>query len=149
MSGIRSITRRGTGATFPAGPASAPIYVTSSGATGSVNALLIVPAGTGSTEIAVGLAATASGFRFAAGTGTLASGVVVVATGLSTVLSFTTTMSSTGATATGATEVETVYVDSITTGAVTVAGAYHSGTAAVMVPSTASSNVFYWLAFGT
>ena len=143
MSGIRSITRAATvkGTAHPAG---APIYVDSDD-----DALKIIPAGTGSTERAVGIAMTTSGFRFAAGTGTLASGVVVVATGLATVLSFTTTMSSTGATATGATEVETVYVDSITTGAVTVAGAYHSGTAAVMVPSTASSNVFYWLAFGT
>ena len=143
MSGIRSLYRGPTVKGY-ATSGSVPLYVDSDD-----DAIKHIPAGSGTTERTLGVAMTASGFRFAAGTGTLTSGVVVVATGLATVLSFTTTMSSTGATATGATEAETVYVDSITTGAVTVASAYHSGTAAVMVPSTASSNVFYWLAVGT
>ena len=149
MSGIRSITRRGTGATFPAGPASAPIYVTSSGATGSVNALLIVPAGTGATEIAVNLAATASGFRTAVGTGTLVTGTVVVATGLSTVLGFVGTVYGATGFATGATEVDRIIVGSITTGAVTVTGAFSSFATGASTLSASGTATFYWLAFGT
>ena len=123
---------------------SAPIYVDSDD-----DALKYIPAGTGSTERAVAVSLSTSGFRFTAGTGTCVSGTVVVATGLATVLGFVATLEGTGATATGATEIDTLFVSSITTGAVTVAGSYHSATAAVQVVSTASSSTFRWFALGT
>jgi hypothetical protein len=143
MSGIRSITRRGAIAGYPTA-ASAPIYVNSTD-----NSLRLIPNATGSTELVVALAATSSGFRTAVGTGTLVSGTVVVATGLTTVLGWTASLSGTGATAAGATEVDTLFVSSITTGAVTVAGSYHSGTTAVQAVSVSGTASFYWLAFGT
>ena len=141
----RSITRRPT---LPGGyvatSGAAPIFVDSDD-----NSLQIVPAGSGSTAVVIGLSASTSGFRSAAGTGVLVTGAVTVATGLSTVLSFQTTLAGTGATATGATEVDTLLVSSITTGAVVVQGAYHSGTAAVQVASVSGTATFYWLALGT
>ena len=139
----RSINRNATVRGY-AMPTTAPIYVDSDD-----NALKIIPAGTGTTELAVCLAATASGFRFAAGTGALVAGTLVVATGLSTVLAFAPVLSGTGASASGVTEVDTLVVASITTGAVTVNGAYHSGTAAVQVQSVSGTSTFYWIAVGT
>lgn len=91
---------------------------------------------------------SASGPRYAAGSGTLVSGTVAIATGLNSVASFTATLVGTGATATGATEVERLVVASITTGSVTVNGSYHSGTAAVCVQSVSGTASFYWSAFG-
>lgn len=91
---------------------------------------------------------TGSG-KFSAGTGTLVTGTIVIATGLTLCTSFTATMIGTGATATGAAEVERVTVASITTGAVSVVGSYHSATAAVMVPSASGTGSFYWQAYGT
>ena len=139
----RSINRNATVRGY-AMPTTAPIYVDSDD-----NALKIIPAGTGTTELAVCLAATASGFRFAAGTGTLVTGAVVVATGLTTVLACTTTQYGATGFATGATEVHTTFVKSITTGAVTVGGifnAFVTGAATVSVSGTAT---FYWIAVGT
>ena len=139
----RSVRRAATVAGY-AIPTAAPLYVDSDD-----NALKIIPAGTGTTELAVGLAATASGFRFAVGTGSLVTGALVVATGLTSIIAFTATLSGTGASATGATEVDTLVVASITTGAVTVNGAYHSGTSAVQVQSVSGTATFYWIAVGT
>ena len=139
----RSITRAATVQGY-ALPANAPIYVDSDD-----NALKIIPAGTGTTELAIGLAASASGFRFAGGSGALITGALTVATGLTTVRSFVATLSGTGATATGASEVDTLLVSSITTGSVVVQGSYHSGTAAVQVASVSGTATFYWLAIGT
>ena len=139
----RSITRAATIQGY-AIPANAPLYVDSDD-----NALKIIPAGTGSTELAVVLAATASGFRVAAGTGTLVTGAVVVATGLTTVLACATAQYGATGFATGATEVHTTFVKSITTGAVTVGGIFNSfatGAATVSVSGTAT---FYWIAIGT
>lgn len=87
--------------------------------------------------------------KVAYGTGTFVSGTVVVATGLTLCTAFTATLIGTGATATGATEIERVVVASITTGAVTCNGSYHSGTAAVMVQSVSGTAAFYYTAFGT
>lgn len=143
MSGIRSIHRNPTVKGI-ATSASAPFYVDSDD-----NAVKVIPAGTGTTELAFMLAATASGFRVAGGSQALVSGAATVATGLSTVLSFQATLAGTGATATGVTEVDTVLVNSITTGSVVVQGAYHSGTSAVQVPSVSGTATFYWLALGT
>lgn len=91
----------------------------------------------------------ATAYKIANGTGTLVSGTVVVATGLATVASFVASMIGTGATATGATEAERIVVVSITTGAVTVNGSYHSATAAVMVQSVSGTAAFHWIAIGT
>lgn len=143
MSGIRSLHRNPTVKGI-ATSASAPIYVDSDD-----NAVKVIPAGTGTTEVVLGMAASASGFRSAAGTGTLVSGAVTIATGLTSVLSFQMTLIGTGASATGASEVDTLLVSSITTGAVAVVGAYHSGTAAVQVQSVSGTAAFYWLALGT
>ena|ERR1019366_3275623 len=87
--------------------------------------------------------------KISAGTGTFVSGTVVVATGLTLCTSFIATLIGTGATATGATEIERVVVASITTGAVTCNGAYHSGTAAVQVQSVSGTAAFYYIAYGT
>ena len=143
MSGIRSITRRPT-IVGPATPTSAPCYVSS-----GTNAFTLIPAGTGTTEITLNHAATASGFRTAVGTGTLVSGTVVVATGLTSVLGFVGTVYGATGFATGATEVSRIIVGSITTGAVTVTGAYNSYTTGADTLSAAGSATFYWLAFGT
>lgn len=92
---------------------------------------------------------SSSGPRFAAGTATLVSGAVVVATGLNTVTSFTATLKTATGFSTGATEVSNFTVVSIATGAVTVNGlfnAFATGAATVSVSGTATFN---WLAFGT
>ena len=143
MSGIRSITRR---AALPgyATDGSAPIYVDSDD-----NALKHVPAGTGTTERVLGVAMTASGFRYAVGTGTLVTGSVIVATGLATVLAFNATVYGATGFATGATEVDRIIVGSITTGAVTVTGAFNSFATGAATLSASGTATFYWLAFGT
>ena len=142
---IRSIVRRSAVAgALNATRNTAPVYVDSDD-----DALKYIPAGTGSTERAFGVSLSTSGFRMAAGTGTLASGTVVVATGLATVLGFTGILSGTGATASGATEVDSVVVASITTGAVTVNGQYHAAEAATGVQSVSGTSAFYWFAVGT
>lgn len=87
--------------------------------------------------------------KLAFGTGAFVSGTVVVATGLTLCSTFIATLIGTGATATGATEIERAVVASITTGAVTVNGSYHSGTAAVCVQSVSGTASFHWLAYGT
>ena len=143
MSGIRSITRN-TVVRGPAHPASAPIYVDSDD-----NAVKIIPAGTGTTELAFNLAATASGFRTAVGTGTLVTGSVVVTTGLTSVLGFVASVYGATGFATGATEVNKIIVGSITTGAVTVTGAFNSFVTGAATLSASGTATFYWLAFGT
>ena len=121
----------------------APIYINSSD-----NLPHIIPIGSGTAEVVIPVATSTSGARFAAGTGTLVSGTVIVATGLTSVLSFAASLSGTGAAATGATEVTELFVASITTGAVTVNGSYHSATAAVNVQSVSGTSAFYWVAVG-
>lgn len=145
MSGIRSLTRRPTVLGY-ATAASAPIYVDSDD-----NAVKIIPAGTGSSELVFALASASSGFRTAAGVATLVTGSVIVATGLSTVLAFTATVKNTGATgfATGATEVNNIIVNSITTGAVTVNGVFNQFTTGNATISVSGTTPFYWLAIGT
>ena len=91
---------------------------------------------------------TAASYRVAAGTGTLVTGAVIIATGLNTVQSFTASLSRSTGAATGATEVNTLYIGSITTGAVTVTGAYAAATGVTIV-SASGTSVFYWIAFGT
>ena len=92
---------------------------------------------------------TAASYRVAAGTGTLVTGSVVVATGLNTVLAFTASVSRSTGYATGATEVNIINVGSITTGAVTCTGAYNSYTTGAATLSASGTSVFYWIAFGT
>lgn len=139
---VRGIARRATAVGYAHGT-NAPIYVDSDD-----NAVKIIPAGTGSTEVVVGMAASASGFRFAAGTGALVTGTLVVATGLTSVLAFSTSLSGTGAGATGATETVTIRVSSITTGAVSVVGSYQGATGTSIV-SASGAETFYWIAIGT
>ena len=124
-------------------PTNSPLYINSTD-----NLPHIIPIGSGTAEVVVPTTIATSGARFAAGTGTLVSGTVVVATGLTSVLSFIPILNGTGATASGATEVDTLVVASITTGAVTVNGAYHSATAAIQVQSVSGTASFYWLAVG-
>ena len=143
MSGIRSIRRAATIVGY-ATPASAPLYVDLDD-----NAVKIVPAGTGTTELAFNLAATASGFRTAVGTGTLVSGTVVVATGLTSVLGFVATVYGATGFATGATEVSRIIAGTITTGSVVVTGAFNSYTTGADTLSASGTATFYWLAFGT
>lgn len=95
------------------------------------------------------LATSGAGPKFAAGTGTLVSGTVVIATGLTTVTAFSCLLNSTGNTAAGATESESVKVTSITTGAVTVGNLFHSATASVSVSGASGTASFYWIALGT
>lgn len=134
---------RGASVKGYATPTNAPAYVSSGD-----NLIHLIPIGSGTSEVIVPVAVSTSGARFAAGTGTLVSGTVIVATGLASVLSFQASLIGTGAAATGATEVERLVVASITTGAVTVNGAYHSGTAAVSVQSVSGTAAFYWTAVG-
>ena len=142
MSGIRSIYRGPTVKGY-ATSGSVPLYVDSDD-----NAIKHIPAGSGTTERVVGIAMSASGFRFAAGTGALVTGTLVVATGLATVLSFAAALSGTGNGASGATETVTIRVSSITTGAVSVVGSYQGATGTSIV-SAAGEETFYWLAVGT
>ena len=143
MSGIRSITRRAAVIGY-ANAATAPIYVDSDD-----DALKHIPAGTGTTERVLGVAMTASGFRYAVGTGTLVSGTVAVATGLATVLAFNATVYGATGFATGATEVSRIIVGTITTGSVVVTGAFNSYTTGADTLSASGTATFYWLAFGT
>lgn len=140
---IRSIARRGTVVGY-ANPSSAPIYVAS-----GTNVPYIIPAGSGTTELPLLLGPSTSGVRLAAGTGTLVTGTLIVATGLSTVLGFVANLVQTGATSSGAAEAESISVVSITTGAVSVVGRYHSATAAISLQSASGTAQFYWLALGT
>ena len=110
-------------------------------------------AGQNASDVSDDLVSTpsSSGPRVAAGTGTLVTGAVVVATGLATVTAFTASVKepATGTYTTGANEVHSINVKSITTGAVSVDGVFNSlatGAATVSVSGTAT---FYWIAFGT
>lgn len=125
-------------------PTNAPIYVDSDD-----NALKIIPAGSGSTELVVMLAAAASGFRMAAGTGTLVTGSAVVNTGLTSVLAFAGAVSGATGFASGATEVDAVFPSSITTGAVTVKGLFNSFVTGARTISASGTATFTWIAVGT
>lgn len=138
MSGIRSITRRATPVGF-ATAASAPLRVDSAD-----NTVKLIPIGSGTTEISLAAAISASGARVAAGISTLASGVATIATGLTSVLSFQTTVLATGF-ATGATEATTVVVTGApATGAVACVGYRLFTTTA----SASGTGQFYWVAVG-
>ena len=143
MSGIRSIYRGPTIKGY-ATSGSAPLYIDSDD-----NAAKTIPIGSGTTEVVFNLAATSSGFRTAVGTGTLVTGSVVVATGLTSVLGFTATVYGATGFATGATEVDRIIVGSITTGAVTVTGAFNSFATGAATLSASGTATFYWIAFGT
>ena len=87
-------------------------------------------------------------FRFAAGSGALVTGSLVVTTGLNSVTAFTCSLNSSGDTATGATDAEQVRVTAITTGAVTVGKLTHSATAAIALATASGTASFYWIAIG-
>lgn len=88
-------------------------------------------------------------YRLAAGTGTLVTGTIAVATGLNAVTAFTASLNSSGDTATGASEVTSLRVNTIVTGSVTVAGLYHSATTNIDIASASGTSNFYWIAVGT
>ena len=92
---------------------------------------------------------TGTGWRVAMGTGALASGTVAVATGLSTVLSFTADVSRTTTATTGAAEVNQIWIGAITTGSVVVTGAFNSFVTGAATVSASGTSSFYWLAVGT
>lgn len=137
----RGASQRGYGT-----PTNAPLRVDSTS-----NLVMVNPNGVSSgasnVELPLAFGLTVSGARMAAGTGTLVSGAVVIATGLTSVLGFSANLSSTGTTATGATEVCFLFVSSITTGAVTVQGAYQTS-ADFTQASVSGTGVFYWTAIG-
>lgn len=143
MSGVRSLVRTPTVRGY-ATSGSAPIYVDSDD-----NAVKLIPAGTGTTELAFNLAATSSGFRTAAGTGTLVTGTATIATGLTSVLAFTASVYGATGFATGATEVDEIIVRTITTGSVVVTGAFNSFVTGAKTLSASGTATFYWIAFGT
>mgnify|MGYP001607975796 CR=1 FL=1 len=92
---------------------------------------------------------TVGGYRFAAGTGTLVSGTVAVATGLNTVVGFSANVNRSTGVATGVTEVNAIWVGSITTGSVTVTGSFNSFVTGAATLSASGTSSFYWIAFGT
>lgn len=139
---IRGIYRGPTPLGF-ATPTNAPFSVDSDD-----NTVYVIPAGTGSTAIPL-MFGGVSGVKMAAGTGTLVTGTVTIATGLTSVLAFTANISGTGAKTTGATEVSQLQVASITTGAVIVQGFYNSPTTGAMTISASGTAAFYWTAIGT
>lgn len=169
---VRAIARRATVLGIPAHPSTAPIYVDLDD-----NIVKIVPAGTGSTEVQIIDASSAQtltnktlttptiassssipyvqdatgagSIKVARGTGTFVTGTVVIATGLDTVDAFVATLEGTGAGTSGASEIERVNVSSITTGAVSCVGSYHSATAGTSVISASGTSTFRWIAFGT
>ena len=90
-----------------------------------------------------------AGYRVAAGTGTLVSGTVAIATGLNSVVGFVANViKSTGA-ATGAAEVNSIWAGAITTGSVVVTGSFNSFVTGSATPSASGTASFYWIAFGT
>ena len=120
----------------------APIYINSTD-----NLPHLIPIGSGTTEVIIPVATSTSGARFAAGTGTLVSGTVAVATGLTSVLAFSASLQGTGASSSGVTEVAELVVSSITTGSVTVVGSYNAATG-VRIASISGTSSFYWVAVG-
>lgn len=143
MSGIRSLTRRGSAAGF-ATAASAPIYVDSADST-----VKVVPAGSGTTPVSLATAVTASGSKYAAGVGTFVTGTLLIATGLAGVLSFQATLTTNPSGATAAASAQLVVATFTgTTGAVT-ATAYSitTITGAVTAANTATGS-FAWVAIG-
>mgnify|MGYP001565495648 CR=1 FL=1 len=90
-----------------------------------------------------------TGSRIAAGTGTLVSGTVAIATGLNSVIAFSANIiKSTGA-ATGAAEVNSIWAGTITTGSVVVTGSFNSFVTGSATPSASGTASFYWIAIGT
>jgi hypothetical protein len=89
-----------------------------------------------------------NGFRMAAGTATLVSGTVAVATGLNSVVAFTANVIKATGAATGAAEVTSIWVGAITTGSVTVTGSFNSFVTGSATPSASGTASFYWVAFG-
>ena len=123
----------------------APIYVDSDD-----NIPYLIPAGTGSSLIPFVLGLTGvTGAKIAAGSGTLVTGTVIVATGLTTVKGFVATVYGATGFATGATEVHEIQVVSITTGAVSVQGIFNAFVTGAATISASGTATFYWLALGT
>ena len=91
----------------------------------------------------------ASNRLMAYGSGTLVTGSVVVATGLTAVTAFVATQQGATGFATGATEAFTVQVSSITTGAVTVRGIFNAFVTGAATLSSSGTAGFYWIAIGT
>lgn len=142
MSGIRSLTRRPSQPGYSA-VTSAPIRVDSAD-----NTIKVIPAGSGSTEIAVPTMISASGAKIAAGSGALVSGSATIATGLTSVMSFHATVYGATGFATGATEVDEVIVSSITTGSVVCKGVFSIFSTGSRALSASGTATFYWHALG-
>ena len=107
------------------------------------NAVLVNPSATGTTEVTLTVAGSASGNKMTAGNASFVSGAATIATGLTTVLSVQIMILATGF-ATGATEISDAVVSSITTGSVAIQGYRLQTTTA----SASGTGVFYWLAVG-
>jgi hypothetical protein len=139
---LRSPTIKGL-----ATPTHAPLHVDSDD-----NLPYMIPAGSGTTlvPLVIGLSGV-TGVVIASGTGTLVSGVVTVATGLTTVKGFSATVKTpaTGTYLTGVTEVHSINVTSITTGAVSVQGVFNSFVTGAATASVSGTAPFWWVAIGT
>lgn len=83
------------------------------------------------------------------GVGTLVSGSVTVATGLSSVAAFQATIFGATGFATGATEVSDLLISSITTGAVLVKGLFNAFVTGAATISVSGTGQFHWWAIGT
>ena len=142
MSGIRSITRHPVVRGY-ATSGSAPIYVDVDD-----NVTKIIPIGSGTTEEVFNMAATASGFRTAVGSGALVTGTLVVATGLTSVAGFV-AIPTAQPTGTGTASNQILAATSITTGAVTVTAYSVASVTGGTTAANTSTGTFYWLALGT
>jgi hypothetical protein len=112
------------------------------------NTLKFIPAGSGTTELVIPSAVSASGAKFAAGVGTLVTGTLAVATGLTSVLGFSLTpTSNTGGTGTAS---NPILFGVVTTGTIAVSAYYVStigASGAIAAAVTATGN-FTWTAVG-
>ncbi len=145
MSGIRSVSRRpGIAGVGYATKTSAPFYVNDSD-----NSLRVIPAGTGSTEVAIMTVAQTGAAKTAYGSGALVAGTGTVATGLATVSAFQAEVYGATGFATGATEVSNIMVVSITTGSVAVRGIFNAFVTGAATLSSSGTATFYWQAIGS
>lgn len=110
------------------------------------NIPLVVPAGSGTTEVPLMLSATASGVRVAAGTGALVTGALTIATGLTTIIA----ASADGvgqATGTGTASAQLLGTSWVT-GALTVTAYSISSITGATVAASTSTGTFTWFAIG-
>lgn len=133
---------RGAAARGSATPTNAPIFIDSAD-----NTPKLIPAGSGSTQVALVTAVAASGAKVVGGSGALVTGAATIATGLTSVLGFSANMVG-QPTGTGAASNQILTISSITTGSVVVAAYAVSSVTGATVAASTSTGSFYWTAVG-